>query len=130
MSIRHVHAVLHRACKDAVRWNCLPPNPVDAADPPKIGSTSRKEMKTWTAEQLGAFLDSVREDRLHPLWHTLAMTGMIRGEALGLKWEDVDLEAGRRCGRGLVPSGEADLDGIPLLFAGATEQGINRANHR
>ncbi len=34
LSIRHVHACLHRACKDAVRWGRLARNPVEAADPP------------------------------------------------------------------------------------------------
>ena len=35
-SVHHVHAVLHRACKDAVRWGRLTRNPVDAADPPRV----------------------------------------------------------------------------------------------
>jgi integrase len=52
-------------------------------------------MRTWSAQQLKAFLEATRGDRLSPLWHLLAMTGMRRGEALGLRWEDVDLEAGR-----------------------------------
>lgn len=106
MSIRHVHAVLHRACKDAVRWNRLPRNPVEAADPPRINGATRAEMKTWSAEQLVAFLAFVRNDRLSALWHTLAMTGMRRGEALGLRWEDVDLESARlSVRRALIPCG-------------------------
>ena len=36
LSIRHVHAVLHRALKDAVRWERLTRNPIEAADPPRI----------------------------------------------------------------------------------------------
>jgi integrase len=106
LSVRHVHAVLHRSCKDAVRWGRLSRNPVEAADPPRISGNGRCEMKTWSAEQLGAFLIAVKDDRLHPVWHTLAMTGMRRGEALGLLWEDVDLENARlSVRRALVPSG-------------------------
>jgi len=86
-SVHHVHAVLHKACKDAVRWGRLQRSPVDAADPPRISANGRSEMKTWSAEQLGAFLISVKDDSLHPLWHTLAMTGMRRGEAIGLLWK-------------------------------------------
>ena len=37
-SVRRVHAVLHRACHDAVRWGRLTVNPVDAADPPKASA--------------------------------------------------------------------------------------------
>lgn len=104
LTVRHVHAVLHRALKDAVRWGFLARNPADSADPPRI--SSHRELRTWSAEQLAAFLDSRRDDRFYSLWHTLAMTGLRRGEALGLRWEDVDLEAGRLAvRRSLIPEG-------------------------
>ncbi len=105
LTVRHVHAVLHRALKDAVRWGYLARNPADRADPPKV--TSHKELRTWSAEQLGAFLASQRDDRLYSLWHLLAMTGLRRGEALGLQWGDVDLETRRlSVRRSLVPEGK------------------------
>ena len=93
-TVRRVHATLHRALRDAVRWSRLPRNPVDAADPPRHLGFYR-EMKVWTAAQLRTFLAAERESELYPLWLTLATTGMRRGEALGLSWEDVDLEAAR-----------------------------------
>jgi len=105
MTIHHVHACLHKACKDAVRWGHISRNPLDAADPPRKKGDGTKEMKTWTAEQLKAFLDSVRDDRLAALWHTIAMTGMRRGEALGLRWSDIDLENARlSVRRALIPT--------------------------
>jgi integrase len=105
-TIHHVHACLHKACKDAVRWGQLARNPLDAADPPRATADGSREMKTWTAEQLQAFLSAVSAERLSPLWHTIAMTGMRRGEALGLRWSDVDLEAGRLAvRRALIPDG-------------------------
>jgi integrase len=56
-------------------------------------------------EQLKAFLKSVTDDRLSPLWHTIAMTGMRRGEAIGLRWSVVDLEAGcLAVRRALIPN--------------------------
>ena len=77
------------------------------------------ELRTWSAEQLAAFLSSQRDDRLHALWHTLAMTGLRRGEALGLCWEDVDLEAGRLCvRRALVPSGKEVVVSEPKTARG------------
>jgi integrase len=61
-------------------------------------------MKTWTKEQLKAFLGAAKDDRLSPLWHVIAMTGMRRSEAIGLRWSDVDLEAGRlSVRRALIP---------------------------
>jgi len=91
-TVRRVHATLHRALKDAVKWNRLIKNPVDAADPPRLSSTDLA-MKVWSAKEMKSFLVSERESRLYPLWLTLATTGMRRGEVLGLRWEDVDLEA-------------------------------------
>src|SRR4051812_36136594 len=41
------------------------------------------------------FLASVEDDRLHPLWLLIATSGMRRGEALGLMWRDIDLDAAR-----------------------------------
>jgi integrase len=49
-------------------------------------------MKTWTAAQLRAFLESVSEDRLYAAWLLAATTGMRRGEILGLRWSDLDLK--------------------------------------
>jgi integrase/predicted RNA-binding Zn-ribbon protein involved in translation (DUF1610 family) len=105
-TVHHVHSCLHRAFRDAVRWNRLFRNPVDAADPPKVAGSGGREMRTWNAEQVRAFLESTRNDRLHPLWRVLAMTGMRRGEVLGLKWEDIDFEAGwLSVRRSLIPLG-------------------------
>jgi integrase len=105
MTIHHVHSCLHKACKDAVRWGHISRNPLDAADPPRKKGDGTREMQTWTKDQLKALLESVKGDRLSPLWHTIAMTGMRRGEALGLRWSDVDLENARlSVRRALVPT--------------------------
>ena len=85
MTIHHVHSCLHKACKDAVRWGHISRNPLDAADPPRKKGDGTREMRTWTKEHLRAFLESVHDDRLSSLWHTIAMTGMRRGEATGLR---------------------------------------------
>ena len=91
-SVRRVHAVLHRACRDAVRWGRLTVNPVDAADPPKASAEHTDRLPVWTSHQLSAFLAQVKGDRLFALWRLLAMTGMRRGEALGLQWPCLDME--------------------------------------
>jgi len=119
LTIRHVHACLHRALRDAVRWERITRNPIEAADPPRINGDGTKELKTWDAEQLKAFLESTRDDPLFALWHALAMTGMRRGEALGLRWEDVDLEAGRlSVRRALIPNGATVVVSEPKTARG------------
>ena len=92
--------------------------PVDAADPPKT-SAEHDERTVWSAEQLCAFLDGVRADRLYALWRLMAMTGMRRGEALGLRWSDVDMEAGCiSINRALVP-----VNGVVYISEPKTKRG-------
>jgi integrase len=87
---RLTHAVAHRAMKDAVRWGKLVRNPADAADPPSAEDT---RVQAWTASELGRFLDHMQRDRLFALWRLDAMSGLRRGELLGLTWRGLDLEA-------------------------------------
>jgi integrase len=56
---------------------------------------SKREHTTWAAEELARFLGSIEGERLAAAFVLLATTGMRRGEALGLRWTDVDLKAGR-----------------------------------
>jgi len=102
-TVHHVHVALHRALRDAVKWGYLQTNVAQFADPPRA-SAQHKELPVWSEEQLHAFLDSVTQQRLYPLWRFLAMTGCRRGEALGLTWRDLDIENGRvAIVRALVP---------------------------
>ena len=66
-TVRHIHALLHRALTDAVRWGKLQRNPADAADPPRISRIGANEMKNWSAKQLQTFLSKSKSDRLNPL---------------------------------------------------------------
>ena len=63
---------------------------------PRQGRPGGKDLRYWTAQQLGSFLALVRdtEPRFYPLVRLAAFTGMRRGEVAGLRWQDVDLEAG------------------------------------
>jgi integrase len=92
-SVRHIHVALHRAFRDAVRWGYLDSNPAERCDPPRL-SFNGNHMRTWTAEQLASFLAFTKGSDLYELWLLLAMTGMRRGEALGVRSCDVDLERG------------------------------------
>jgi integrase len=94
-SVRYVHTILHRALRDAVRRGRIARNPADAADPPRATATARPATTTWTAQEVRTFLEHTADHRLHAAFVVLATTGMRRGECLGLRWQDVDLAAGR-----------------------------------
>ena len=94
-TVRRVHAVVHRALRDAVRWDRLGRNPADQADPPRQRAASKPEMATWSATEVQRFLGHAAGDRLYAMWVVLLTTGMRRGEVAGLRWTDVDLSARR-----------------------------------
>jgi integrase len=91
-TVRNIHGELHAALRDAVRWGHVARNVAASADLPK---GMAPEMHVWSPEQLRSFLDRAREDRLYAAWLLYATTGMRRGEVAGLRWPDVDLDAGR-----------------------------------
>ncbi|WP_433080070.1 tyrosine-type recombinase/integrase [Dactylosporangium sp. CA-052675] len=111
---RRIHATLRKALNDAVRRHRLIDiNPalmveLPQARPPKPTIWTDQRVRTWrdtgkkpsavmiwTPEQTGKFLDYVAsvDDRLYALYHLIVFTGLRRGEACGLHWDDVDLDA-------------------------------------
>lgn len=73
----------------------------------------------WTLAQLGEFLDYAVRHRLAALYEVAATTGMRRGELCGLRWADVDLEAGViRVTTARVQAGWAVVEGGPKSEAG------------
>jgi integrase len=91
-TVQRLHAVIHRALKQALRWDLVPRNVSEAVDPPKA---QRKEIPPLTPEQVRTLLRTAEEDRLGGLYALAITTGLRQGELFGLRWEDVDLEAGR-----------------------------------
>jgi integrase len=90
-SIRRVHACLSSALSTAAKRRLITHNPAQYVELPPENPT---RTTPWTVEQARAFLVAVEHDRLAALYHLLIVTGMRRGEAIGLRWDDVDL--GRR----------------------------------
>lgn len=90
-SVRNVHGVLSKALADAQKLNLVARNAAHAIDLPAMPA---RRSRAWTPEQLAAFLDRVEGDRWFPMWRLFMTTGMRRGEVLGLRWVDVDLERG------------------------------------
>lgn len=91
-TVRYTHTILHRSLRDAVRWGLLTQNPAALADPPKHQAA---EMQVWGVDEVRAFLHHASAERLYALWLLLATTGLRRGEALGLRWKDLELDIGR-----------------------------------
>jgi len=93
-TVRYVHTILSAALAAAVKTRRLARNPAADASPPTAKQAKAPEMHPWTAGQLAAFLVWSRDNSPnHALWHVLAYTGMRRGELLGLRWQDIDLDA-------------------------------------
>jgi integrase len=90
-SVRYIHAVLHRALEQAVKWNLIPRNPARAVDPPKL---REDEITPLDSEQARKFLGAASGERFEALYVLSLTVGLRMGEALGLKWTDVDLDAG------------------------------------
>ena len=88
-----MHNVLHGALKYAVQMEVLWRNPAQAVSPPQV---VRKEVAPPDISGVQRILEiaKVNEHSLFPCLHLLAYTGIRRGEALGLRWKDVNLEAG------------------------------------
>lgn len=92
---RYVHTILRAAFADAVRWGRLTRNPADAATPPRAVDARAPEMVTWDGATVSAFLTAEKDTRYGPAFTFLVTTGTRRSEALGIRWSDLDLKAGR-----------------------------------
>jgi integrase len=87
-TVHHMHRVLKQALSQAVKWQFLIRNPVDAVDPPKV---ERHRMNTYDMAQTAALLDAVRGTRLFVPAMLAVLCGLRRGEIAALRWRSIDL---------------------------------------
>jgi integrase len=93
-SARRARSMLSMALNQAVRWRIIPFNVCHSVKPPAIPHDEDEEVRYWAAEDVVRFLKMARSHRLYALFHVGVMTGMRPCELLGLRWCDLDLEAG------------------------------------
>lgn len=88
--IHLAHVRISQALEQAVKLGLASRNVAKSVTPPRYRPA---EMKAWTAEEARRFLAVAKtKSRVGPLWLLLLSTGLRKGEALGLRWEDVDLD--------------------------------------
>jgi integrase len=84
-TVYEIHLVIRRALTDAVRRGLVSRNVALVAHAPRLGSIPKVEQRSWTTEELEAFLRAAAGHRLFPALWVSAFTGMRRNELLGLR---------------------------------------------
>lgn len=90
-SVAYIHQVLRTALGLAVRWDMVSRNVARLVDRPRV---QRKQIQPFTPDEARRFLVAVRGHRLEALFSVALALGLRQGEALGLRWDDIDFSAG------------------------------------
>ena len=90
-TVNYIHTTLSKALKDAVADGLITRNPASSVKAPR---PKNKEISPLSSQQAKAFLEAVRGDRFEAAFVMALHCGLREGEILGLKWSDVDLDAG------------------------------------
>lgn len=88
-TVNGINVVVHRALKQALRWEMVSKNVVEGVDVPQPGPT---HPQPFTEVELQILLSGTQADLEGPLWATLALTGLRFGEVAALRWRDVDFD--------------------------------------
>ena len=90
-TVRYALSTLNGAMRKAVKLRLIIRNPCEDAEQPR---QTHREMQVPGEAARARLLAELQADSLWPLWCVLATAGLRPGEALGLKWSDLDAEGG------------------------------------
>jgi len=86
-TVKYHLSILRMALGQALRWNLVSRNVAMLVDPPRI---EKYEIQPITPEQARVFLLAIQGHRMEALFTVALSLGLRRGEALGLRWQDID----------------------------------------
>lgn len=89
-SVQLMRAVLRRALGQALKWGLVARNVATLVESPRV---ERPEVQFMLPDDACKFLKAIKGERLEALFSTALAMGLRQGEALGLRWEDVDFSA-------------------------------------
>jgi integrase len=90
-TVQYIHSIVRRALGQAERWGMVPRNVARLVSSPHVPQANISPLSPVEAKQL---LAAVHEDRLSALYTVALAVGLRQSEALGLRWQDVNIEAG------------------------------------
>lgn len=112
-SAQYTHSVLRRALGQAERDGIIPRNVAALVSPPRV---RRAEIRPLGPDQARVMLAAAKSDRLEALYTVAVALGLRQGEALGLRWSDVDLDAA-------LLRVSATLNRVPRMLRGDDDRG-------
>ncbi|PLS16225.1 site-specific integrase [Bacillus sp. M6-12] len=115
-TITKIYNIMKSSLDYAVNMELLPSNPIKTIQLPSV---KKKKDNVWEVAEMKTFLNTAKQDRFYLAFHLTIMTGMWRGEILGLRWRDVDLEKGV-----LYVRQTLSKDGKQFLTGAKTNSGI------
>lgn len=83
----YCRTILNGALVQAVKWQLIPRNVVEATEPLKV---LKREMTIWTTDEAGRFLDVIQGHRLYALFYLVMSSGLRHGEVLAATWDDLE----------------------------------------